>query len=143
VIGLQALVPGLNLGDGIFWGLADTLRKLAPPHNPSQDTPVNRLVREKNDTLRGYLANTDPQGYLRENTEIAIANMGFGEQRNYALPTSLCAFFQGLRFDRRPGGRPKTRLMCFKFRFLMHSQVGRNRSHLQKLGEYRQGTVFA
>jgi hypothetical protein len=69
-------------------GLADTLRKLAPTHNPSQDTPVNRWAREEGDTLRGYLANTDPQGYLRDNAEIALARIQFMTNPYIRLCTS-------------------------------------------------------
>jgi hypothetical protein len=61
-------------------GLADTLRKLAPP--PSQDTPLNRWVREEGDALR-----------------------------------SLSAFFQGIRFDRLPGGAPQNTLNVLKIPF--------------------------
>ncbi|WLG43158.1 hypothetical protein [Pseudomonas sp. FP1740] len=47
-------------------GLTDTLRKLAPIH------PLLRFM-NKGDTLRGRLANTTPQGYLRDDAQIALA----------------------------------------------------------------------
>ena len=57
--------------------LADTMRKLHETHNPDQDTLVNLLVREDGEVIRAFLANTDSQGYFRENAEKAIASIQF------------------------------------------------------------------
>jgi hypothetical protein len=57
--------------------LADTMRKLVETGNPSQDTLVNILVREDGDTIRAFLANTDSQGYFRDNAEKAVASIQF------------------------------------------------------------------
>jgi hypothetical protein len=57
--------------------LADTMRKLVETHNPDQDTLVNLLVREDGEIIRAFLANTDSQGYFRENAEKAIASIQF------------------------------------------------------------------
>lgn len=57
--------------------LADTMRKLKETNNPNQDTLVNILVREDGDTIRAFLANTDSQGYFRDNAEKAVASIQF------------------------------------------------------------------
>lgn len=57
--------------------LADTMRKLVETNNPDQDTLVNLLVREDGEVIRAFLANTDSQGYFRENAEKAIASIQF------------------------------------------------------------------
>ncbi|APQ06930.1 MULTISPECIES: type IV secretion system DNA-binding domain-containing protein [Pseudomonas] len=57
--------------------LADTMRKLVETGNPSQDTLVNILVREDGETIRAFLANTDSQGYFRDNAEKAVASIQF------------------------------------------------------------------
>ncbi|SAL60181.1 type IV secretion system DNA-binding domain-containing protein [Caballeronia humi] len=57
--------------------LADTMRKLVETNNPDQDTLVNLLVREDGEVIRAFLANTDSQGYFRENAEKAIASTQF------------------------------------------------------------------
>lgn len=57
--------------------LADTMRKLVETNNPDQETLVNLLVREDGDVIRAFLANTDSQGYFRENAEKAIASIQF------------------------------------------------------------------
>ncbi|MEW4339621.1 type IV secretion system DNA-binding domain-containing protein [Chromobacterium vaccinii] len=57
--------------------LADTMRKLVETQNPDQDRLVNLLVREDGETIRTFLANTDSQGYFRENAEKAIASIQF------------------------------------------------------------------
>lgn len=57
--------------------LADTMRKLMETNNPNQDTLVNLLVREDGDTIRAFLANTDSQGYFRDNAEKAVASIQF------------------------------------------------------------------
>ncbi|SCK09140.1 Type IV secretory pathway, VirD4 component, TraG/TraD family ATPase [Variovorax sp. HW608] len=57
--------------------LADTMRKLHETGNPDQETLVNLLVREDGDVIRAFLANTDSQGYFRENAEKAIASIQF------------------------------------------------------------------
>lgn len=57
--------------------LADTMRKLVETNNPDQDTLVNLLVREDGEVIRGFLSNTDSQGYFRENAEKAIASIQF------------------------------------------------------------------
>ncbi|RWA36898.1 type IV secretion system DNA-binding domain-containing protein [Xylella fastidiosa] len=57
--------------------LADTMRKLVETNNQDQDTLVNLLVREDGEVIRGFLANTDSQGYFRENAEKAIASIQF------------------------------------------------------------------
>lgn len=57
--------------------LADTMRKLKETNNPNQDTLVNLLVREDGDTIRAFLANTDSEGYFRDNAEKAIASIQF------------------------------------------------------------------
>ena len=57
--------------------LADTMRKLVETDNPDQDTLVNLLVREDGKSIRTFLANTDSQGYFRENAEKAIASIQF------------------------------------------------------------------
>jgi type IV secretory pathway TraG/TraD family ATPase VirD4 len=57
--------------------LADTMRKLVETNNPNQDTLVNILVREDGDTIRAFLANTDSQGYFRDNAEKAVASIQF------------------------------------------------------------------
>jgi hypothetical protein len=57
--------------------LADTMRKLVETDNPDQDTLVNLLVREDGEVIRAFLANTDSQGYFRENAEKAIASIQF------------------------------------------------------------------
>lgn len=57
--------------------LADTMRKLVETSNPDQDTMVNLLVREDGEVIRAFLANTDSQGYFRENAEKAVASIQF------------------------------------------------------------------
>ncbi|MDY7549191.1 type IV secretion system DNA-binding domain-containing protein [Glaciimonas sp. CA11.2] len=57
--------------------LADTMRKLHEIGNPDQDTLVNLLVREDGDVIKAFLANTDSQGYFRENAEKAVASIQF------------------------------------------------------------------
>lgn len=57
--------------------LADTMRKLVETGNPDQDTLVNLLVREDGDVIKAFLANTDSQGYFRENAEKAVASIQF------------------------------------------------------------------
>ncbi len=57
--------------------LSDTMRKLKETNNPNQDTLVNLLVREDGDTIRAFLANTDSEGYFRDNAEKAIASIQF------------------------------------------------------------------
>nr|WP_228857468.1 type IV secretion system DNA-binding domain-containing protein [Pseudomonas syringae]QOQ33314.1 IncW plasmid conjugative protein TrwB (TraD-like protein) [Pseudomonas syringae pv. actinidiae] len=57
--------------------LSDTMRKLKETNNPNQDTLVNLLVREDGETIRAFLANTDSEGYFRENAEKAIASIQF------------------------------------------------------------------
>ena len=57
--------------------LSDTMRKLKETNNPHQDTLVNLLVREDGDTIRAFLANTDSEGYFRDNAEKAIASIQF------------------------------------------------------------------
>ena len=57
--------------------LADTMRKLVETNNPDQETLVNFLVREDGEVIRTFLANTDSQGYFRENAEKAIASIQF------------------------------------------------------------------
>ena len=53
------------------------MRKLKETNNPNQDTLVNLLVREDGDTIRAFLANTDSEGYFRDNAEKAIASIQF------------------------------------------------------------------
>ncbi|HCF9651464.1 TPA: type IV secretion system DNA-binding domain-containing protein, partial [Pseudomonas aeruginosa] len=57
--------------------LSDTMRKLMETNNANQDTLVNLLVREDGDTIRAFLANTDSEGYFRDNAEKAIASIQF------------------------------------------------------------------
>ncbi|MBC8641985.1 type IV secretion system DNA-binding domain-containing protein [Caballeronia sp. EK] len=57
--------------------LADTMRKLVETNNPDQDTLVNLLVREDGEVIQAFLANTDSQGYFRENAEKAVASIQF------------------------------------------------------------------
>jgi hypothetical protein len=57
--------------------LADTMRKLVEQDNADQDRLVNLLVREDGEIIRAFLANTDSQGYFRENAEKAIASIQF------------------------------------------------------------------
>ncbi|SAK93683.1 type VI secretion protein [Caballeronia hypogeia] len=57
--------------------LADTMRKLVETNTADQDTLVNLLVREDGEIIRAFLANTDSQGYFRENAEKAIASIQF------------------------------------------------------------------
>jgi hypothetical protein len=57
--------------------LADTMRKLAEQGEEDQDTLVRILVREDGKVIRDFLANTDSQGYFRENAEKAIASIQF------------------------------------------------------------------
>lgn len=57
--------------------LADTMRKLAETGNKDQDRMVDLLVREDGEVIRAFLANTDSQGYFRENAEKATASIQF------------------------------------------------------------------
>lgn len=57
--------------------LADTMRKLHETGNPDQETLVSLLVREDAEVIRAFLANTDSQGYFRDNAEKAIASIQF------------------------------------------------------------------
>ena len=57
--------------------LADTMRKLVETGNPNQDELVNLLVREDGDVIKEFLANTDSQGYFRDNAEKAVASIQF------------------------------------------------------------------
>ncbi len=57
--------------------LADTMRKLVETNNPDQETLVNLLVREDGEVIQAFLANTDSQGYFRENAEKAVASIQF------------------------------------------------------------------
>lgn len=57
--------------------IADTMRKLMETNNPDQETLVNLLVREDGETVRAFLANTDSEGYFRDNAEKAIASIQF------------------------------------------------------------------
>ncbi|WP_045762330.1 type IV secretion system DNA-binding domain-containing protein [Xanthomonas albilineans] len=57
--------------------LADTIRKLTETGNEDMDTLVNLLVREDGEGIRAFLANTDSQGYFRDNAEKAIASIQF------------------------------------------------------------------
>ena len=57
--------------------LADTMRKLAETGNKDQDRLVDLLVREDGEVIRAFLANTDSQGYFRENAEKATASIQF------------------------------------------------------------------
>ncbi|EHP44179.1 TrwB protein [Cupriavidus basilensis OR16] len=57
--------------------LSDTMRKLVETHNPDQATLVRLLVREDGEVIRAFLANTDSQGYFRDNAEKAIASIQF------------------------------------------------------------------
>lgn len=57
--------------------LADTMRKLVEINEPSQEKLVDLLVREDGETIRKFLANTDSQGYFRDNAEKAIASVQF------------------------------------------------------------------
>lgn len=57
--------------------LADTMRKLVEINEPSQERLVDLLIREDGATIREFLANTDSQGYFRDNAEKAIASVQF------------------------------------------------------------------
>lgn len=57
--------------------LADTMRKLNEMGNPDQNTLVNMLVRDDADVIKAFLANTDSQGYFRDNAEKAVASIQF------------------------------------------------------------------
>lgn len=57
--------------------LADTMRKLYEQGNPDQETLANLLLREDGEVIRTFLANTDSQGYFRENAERATASVQF------------------------------------------------------------------
>lgn len=57
--------------------LADTMRKLVETGRRDQQALVDLLVREDGDAIRAFLANTDSQGYFRDNAEKAIASVQF------------------------------------------------------------------
>lgn len=57
--------------------LADTMRKLYEQNTPDTDTLVSLLIREPGEVIRDFLANTDSQGYFRENAERATASVQF------------------------------------------------------------------
>lgn len=78
----SVIPPQLDPGDEQWCAyardvLADTMRKLVETYNPDQETLVRMLVREDGDVIRAFLANTDSQGYFRENAEKAIASIQF------------------------------------------------------------------
>lgn len=68
--------------------LADTMRKLAEIGNADQDTLVNLLVREDGEVIKAFLANTDSQGYFRDNAEKATASIQF-MMNKYVRPLRL------------------------------------------------------
>jgi type IV secretory pathway TraG/TraD family ATPase VirD4 len=68
--------------------LADTMRKLVETGAPDQDRLVNLLVREDGDVIRAFLANTDSQGYFRDNAEKATASIQF-MMNKYVRPLRL------------------------------------------------------
>jgi len=57
--------------------LADTMRKLVESNNPDMEALVNLLLREDGKVIRKFLANTDSQGYFRDNAERATASVQF------------------------------------------------------------------
>ena len=57
--------------------LADTMKKLSETGNPDQELLVKMLVRDDSEVIRGFLADTDSQGYFGENAEKAVASIRF------------------------------------------------------------------
>lgn len=57
--------------------LADTMRRLVETNNPDQEVLVKMLVRDDSDVIQAFLANTDSQGYFRQNAEKATASIRF------------------------------------------------------------------